>query len=217
MDHPAHRAHVAVQVAWGLADDHVQLGPLAGIGRIVAPGTDHAVAVRHPGGCRLVVAGGGKTVDEAGRIAPAIRVGQGSEGHAARGHLELGRQGGSGRTQRAGDGRVIGQCIAKLGHEIVLYPVHAQSVPEALPGQLADVGHMPRGKLRRQLDHHQAAGQLHIEQVVRVGRAPGTGRGGGDDLCRRHRRRGVAVRFGGLGRCSRQGQGKQGGGQQQAR
>src|SRR3546814_20040470 len=51
-------------------------------------------------------------------------------------------------------------------------PCYGPAVPVALVGEGADVAHVRRREVRRQFDHHAAAGQIELERAGRIERAP---------------------------------------------
>ncbi|MNV52886.1 hypothetical protein D3C71_1450000 [compost metagenome] len=163
--------------------------------------------MRQPGLAVLAILAHREAVDEAGLVGPAVTVGKEAHLQPLAVALELGRERALGAAERLCLGGIVRIGIAELHHEIVLRAVDTLAIPEVLVGQCLDVAHVLRRERRGQFDDDAAGGQVHVQQVGRVGRAPVAVRRCVQDLLRAAVGRG---RAGQGGKQAGQGKGEQG-------
>ena len=178
-----------------MPDDDIQLGAAAAVDVVVAPGTDHGVAVHQPGTAADRIGGDREVIDEAcfGRI--GVRIRQPGDRQAAARALEFSAHG----ALRGADGLVV-IGIAPLHHVVVLGAHDREAVEIASACERDDVGDVVGCELRRELDHDPSGSELQIHGVLRVEPPPVGGAGGGENL-------GAGARLGGrLGRGGRSGE-----------
>jgi len=168
--------------SWRCLSDHgVELGAGARVGRVVATGSDHAVAVHQPGLARFRIACDRKSIAESHFRRVHVAVGQSGEGHPrCNVAFEFRHDGGLGlaeRTRRVRGMFGFGCGVAPLRHEAVLHAQDRECVPIVLVRQRADVLGVQRRIGRSKLDHHPPFRQIHVQRVVGIERAP-VGRSG---------------------------------------
>jgi hypothetical protein len=157
---------VAIELARRMTDHRIHLGAVT-LGRIVASGAHHTVAMREPHEVRARIARGGKAVEKSDlrRIGVAIR-----QGLEAR--IGTGSGGEFHRGAHAGRNGAMVLRIIPLHHVVVLHANDRETIEIMPPGERANVGSVPRRHARGQLDDDPSARKIHVQRVFGVGHAP---------------------------------------------
>src|ERR1700761_2886551 len=98
-----------------LSRHHVEFRTAAAVGIVVAPGTDHSIAMHHPCATKLRVASGRESIGPTDFGGVGVRVYQRGEGKAASGTLKFRSE----RLLRASD-RAFAVWVGPLDHVVVL-------------------------------------------------------------------------------------------------
>ena len=183
--HAADIGDVAIEMARPVADDGIKLGPVAGVGRHVAPNPHGAMAMRQPDAVCSPVTRRLPAGNPAG-LGIAVGKGRRREDEAIGAALIFGRQRRCAHALFAHIGRLAHRLAAggwpggPLDH-IILLDAHDSAIIEpAGLHQRLDGRHVGRREGGGQLDHHAAGGGVHHHDVVRIDGQPVTGRRGGD-------------------------------------
>ena len=133
--------------------------------RVVAPGADHAVAVREPDGVRAWIARCREAVQKShfGRIFVAIwQPLESGRGVVRRGALD--------RAEQPRRKRAMMRGVVLLYDVIVLDANDREAIELMGPREGFDVGDVLRRNARGELDHVATAGTLEMQRVFGVGR-----------------------------------------------
>jgi hypothetical protein len=144
--------------------------------------------VRQPGPARFRVARHRQAVGEADLRRVDVAVGQRRKGKLlADAALEFGRERAARLAQRTRLGLVFGVRIAPLRDEAVLHAQDRQPVEVVLARHRAEVRRVQRRVGGGEFDHHASGGEVEVQRVVRIERAPVGRLGGFEDLLHRPR------------------------------